>query len=336
VPREEERTARPVEDPPQHNEATEELIDLMDGLRGYEHWEVARLLDAGADPNVRFDYFELIGIETFNLQDVTPLMVLAYFHAHQSMRLLLEAGADPNARAGSGATALLRAFSDPPAPDADDTDFLAAIELLLEYGADPNLARYLEGGEFTDGMSPMHGAAIAGNIEALQMLINADAEINAQSSTIGYAPNAMGNYPIHEAAINGHAYIVELLIVNGAEVDVYQAGDSHRVWTPRGGHPLHGARTEETVRVLLAHGADPNAIRRDGSSVSALYTMAYEGALGSARLLVEAGAEVNHVSIYGTPLDAAIDQGHIEIAEYLRSIGALTAEELGVEVQEEW
>ncbi|MCG8683713.1 MAG: ankyrin repeat domain-containing protein, partial [Desulfobacterales bacterium] len=212
VPREEERTARPVEAPPQHNEATEELIDLMDIVRGDEYWEVARLLDAGADPNVRFDYFQAFARgparEIFDLEDVTPLMVLAYFHAHQSMRLLLDAGADPNARAGSGATALLRAFSDPPALGTDDTDFLAAIELLLEYGADPNLMRYLEGGEFTDGLSAMHGAAVAGNAEAMQMLIDAGADVNVHLSTQGYAINASGDYPIHGGVINGHAHIV--------------------------------------------------------------------------------------------------------------------------------
>ncbi len=71
----------------------------------------------------------------------------------------------------------------------------------------------------------------------------------------------------------------------------------------------------EVVRILLAAGA-----KLDGVP---LVAAASSGSLECVRLLVEAGADVDHGNPgFPTPLGAAEDKGHVEIARYLREHGA--------------
>jgi ankyrin repeat protein len=61
----------------------------------------------------------------------------------------------------------------------------------------------------------------------------------------------------------------------------------------------------------------------------ALAEAALEGHPEVAKLLVERGAEVNAVWARKTALDHALDEDQEEVADYLRSVGGKTAEELG-------
>jgi hypothetical protein len=86
---------------------------------------------------------------------------------------------------------------------------------------------------------------------------------------------------------------------------------------------LFSVREPEMVRALLRLGADPNA--RDRQTGEGPLTMfARYGDLESVKLLVEGGAAVDTASMYGvTPLQAAIEAGRDEVADYLRSRGAV-------------
>lgn len=80
---------------------------------------------------------------------------------------------------------------------------------------------------------------------------------------------------------------------------------------------------EDLVRLLLERGAQPGTPARNGMGVAPLHSAAAGQHLGIARLLVEAGADVNAVSSEGfTPLHSAAQNGQIELVRMLLEHGA--------------
>ena len=88
---------------------------------------------------------------------------------------------------------------------------------------------------------------------------------------------------------------------------------------------VHATKAEdpdlEVVELLLAHGADVNAISRDHRGESALSYAAARG-LPLTKLLVDSGADVNIASGSGTALTAACWKGDLSVAEFLLERGA--------------
>ena len=142
------------------------------------------------------------------------------------MKLLLKAHADPNARMktaalyrahtpgepalGEGATAMMRAAKNGDA---------AAMRLLLEYGADPELAsrNHTTALMFAAGLGRGLGvfakdyATEAQMVEGLKVLLDRHVNVNAQ--------NDAGDTALHFAAMNS-LETVKLLAANGAQLDV--------------------------------------------------------------------------------------------------------------------
>lgn len=84
----------------------------------------------------------------------------------EEMKGLLDEGADPNEQEEEyGSTALTT---------ATDYDQIEAATLLLEYGADPNLADF-------SGYTPLMGAVFMENTEMIELLINAGADPNLEN-----------------------------------------------------------------------------------------------------------------------------------------------------------
>jgi ankyrin repeat protein len=80
---------------------------------------------------------------------------------------------------------------------------------------------------------------------------------------------------------------------------------------------------EEAVRLLLARGANPNLAARNAMKVAAIHAATAAGSFGIARLLIEAGADVNAVQQAGfTPLHAAAMTGQVDLAKLLLDRGA--------------
>jgi beta-lactamase regulating signal transducer with metallopeptidase domain/uncharacterized protein (DUF4415 family) len=122
------------------------------------------------------------------------------------------------------------------------------------------------------------------------------------------------------AAAEGNcADVARALISAGADVNAGFPGSG----TPLAVAAANGAAP--VVQLLINRGAklDANVPGFDTPLVAA----AGEGNLAIVKLLVEAGADVNHVALTGTsrsPLEAAMDEGNDDVANYLRSKGAKT------------
>ena len=111
----------------------------------------------------------------------------------------------------------------------------------------------------SDGWTPLHLAAFFGRDDAVTLLIDHGAPLDANST------NALRNSPLH-AALAGHTLpvLVRRLVFAGADV---RARDAH------GNTPLHLAASrgyEPLCDLLLARGADAHATSDDKSTPAML------------------------------------------------------------------
>lgn len=216
---------------------------------------------------------------------------------------LLEAGADVNLQGDDdGQCALLNAAK-------EGHDQIA--RLLLEHGADVNLQN-------DNGGSALLWAADRGHRRMVQLLLEHGADVNAPSSLVWESA-------LQAAAESGDVDIVRQLLLAGADVDAppgQMSGTALQAAAERG--------HVDVVRQLLQAGADADAQapRRNGAGHPAcghpLQAASRRGRIEVVRLLIDAGADVNarHEDC-GTALGAALRHSQDNIAELLRSSGAL-------------
>ncbi|PHZ12613.1 ankyrin, partial [Rhizopus microsporus ATCC 52813] len=76
------------------------------------------------------------------------------------------------------------------------------VQTLLDLGADPNEKDYA-------GWTPLHEAALRGQIDVIKLLIKHGADVNARGGE-------ELDTPLHDATENNHCDVVELLLENGA------------------------------------------------------------------------------------------------------------------------
>jgi ankyrin repeat protein len=175
------------------------------------------------------------------------------------------------------------------------------VKRLVEAGADVNAARW-------DGTTALMIASNSGNAEAVKLLLERGAQVNA-------AESRKGQTALMWAASEGHSEVVQLLIKHGADV---------KVVSKTGYTALTFAAVKndaQSVSRLIAAGADPNTKLPDGSS--ALIAAAAFRSTEAAIALVEGGAEVKVADRRGnTPLHTAAQLGDFELVKKLLAKGA--------------
>ncbi len=277
---------------------------------------IAALIGTGMDPN----FAE--GCE----RGLTPLHAAVQQDSRTGTEALLQAGANPLAADAAGETPLAAARK------GVRRNSLQAIALHL-------LAQ--QGINTVDATVLLH-AAQSGNVEQLQLMIEADSSLLLSGNT--------GAHALIAAAGGGHSACVELLLRNGVSADSTAENKN----TPL--HAAAGAGQAECVALLLRHGADftrtdnhgktplnlASAAKHDAAArklaiaenllkkgfkpadySEALHTVAVAGEHGTLSLLLEAGADVNHADKNGlTALHKAAETRYVTCVKKLLEAGA--------------
>ncbi|KAM3836202.1 ankyrin repeat and SOCS box protein 15-like [Diretmus argenteus] len=173
---------------------------------------------------------------------------------------------DVNSQARNGDTVLY---------DAAGSGNLDCIELLLQHGANPNVASYA-------CQLPIHRAAYEGHFLALRTLI---------PLTNKRAIRLSGQSPVHSAADGGHAVCLELLIQQGFDINALLHTHMSENYGDRRKTPLYFAVSNGDVtctEMLLAAGA-----RTDLDPLQCILVAIRAERYELVRLLLSYGAEVN-------------------------------------------
>ena len=242
-----------------------------------------------------------------------PLIEAAKAVDKAALRALLKEGVNVNAAEPDGGTALHW---------ASYRDDLESADLLIRAGARVNAANDL-------GATPLWTASLNGSATMVRRLLEAGADPNLAL--------LRGETPLMVAARTGNPEVVEQLLARGARVNALAArGQNALMWAVAQKHA-------NVVKVLLAHGADMHARTEVWSQImavpphglpeynrsikhggdTALMFAARVGDLNSAKILVEAGANVNDADAEGiSALVLAAHSGFADLVEFLLDKGA--------------
>lgn len=276
------------------------------------------LVEAGADVNARSraqarpvveccvgknlgDQYDVVKTVSGGL---TPLMYAARVGDVESGRILVGARARVDQVAPNGATSLAIAAL------AGQSVFAA---LLLEHGADPNLAGA--------GFTPLHAAVVRGDVGLVRQLVAHGADINARlahgtpSRRIESGPvdvaldkRMAGATPFVMAAGLLEVEVMQVLLANGADPRLAMndgttalvaagAGLDNGIGAQGGVNPFAkpAAKKEglmlEAMKIALALKADPNEANRAGET--ALHGAAARGFDSVIQLLADHGAALS-------------------------------------------
>jgi ankyrin repeat protein len=214
----------------------------------------------------------------------------------EDARRLIRAGADASTPNRYGVTPMQLACANGNAQ---------MIALLLEAGADPNVVD-------KQGETALMSAARVGSVDSVKTLMDHGATIDARDP-------AFQQTALMVAIRENHPDVVALLVDRGAQVNAQtRTGDTpswilpnsvpgfgHGIGIVRGGLPDRGSR-------FLIPGA-----------MTPLLYAARDGRIESAKVLLAAGAEIEHTDANGiTPLLMAITNNHVDMARFLIDRGA--------------
>ena len=230
-----------------------------------------------------------------------------------ALRTLLKQHAPVNARQPDGTTALEWAAH------WNDAD---TVNLLIAAGADAKAAnRY--------GATPLSEAAALGNAGVVEALLKAGADPNTRVTSDGETV-------LMTTARSGNVEAVRALLSHGADVNATEKyrGQTALMWAAAERHP-------EVVKALLGHGADWKIISSyretklpklsAASSITpfarggftAFLFAAREGDIETAKVMLDAGVDINQTDIDGTSgLVVSIMNKHYTFAKFLLDRGA--------------
>ena len=192
-----------------------------------------------------------------------------------------------------------------PLQDAARKGDVKKLKALLDQ--DPKLVNDKDG----NGDTALHQAALHGQVAAVQMLLEAGADVNAKNN---YGPYTPGDY-WGVMSSNNQKDPVVILNVKGNDTQYMKNGYT----------PLHLAEFstshKKIIELLIAKGADINDQAASGATPLMFAVM--RGQKDDVSFLLEHGANPNLADAYGdTPLDAAVQRGYQSLVQPLVDKGA--------------
>jgi ankyrin repeat protein len=259
-------------------------------------------------------------VDSKNREGVTPLHLASLFGNFHIIDRLIKGGADAKQTGPAGETMLMLAARNGN-PDA--------IRSLVAAGADVNAKEPIR------GTTALMWAVEQRHAPAVNALLQAKADFSAKSAPAGLPRNYMAprlnpdavqraNRIRAEAAKAGRSYEEQLAFeqANGSIV-VRRLGlpsPNAPRQPPASAQPPAARRgeDEDDSEVVVA-----GLVGSGGGGLTALVFAAREGDLESAKLLIEAGADLNQTTEYGwTPLLTATNNRHYKLAKYFIEHGA--------------
>lgn len=238
------------------------------------------------------DWRAVAAIDAIHRGEVARLRELLTEHPELASAVVGQVG---QARAGGGGRTLLHVATDWPGHHPGAAGTVAA---LVEAGADVN-ARFV--GAHTE--TPLHWAASSDDVAALDALLDAGADIEADGAVIA------GGTPLDDAVAFGQWRTARRLVERGAYTRLFNAAALGLL-----------KRVEEHLST------DPPPVEVTG----AFWAACHGGQQATADHLLQQGAELNWVAPWDglTPLDAARRGGAYQLADWLVTRGARTANEV--------
>ncbi len=229
---------------------------------------------------------------------------------------------------------MAEAASDTALVDAAKSGNRAQIEAILQ----GNPAAVAQVGP--DGTTALHWAVNRDDVEMVDLLIRARADVKAQ--------NRYGFPPIAFAAVNGNAAVLSRMIAAGADANTsVPGGETILMTAARTGDPdaievllkagaevnatdasgqtalmwAAAANNASSIAALIARGAEPHP--RTKAGLDALMFAVRRGQTAATEALIEAGADVNGTMKSGeSVLEVAIVNTHWGLADMLLDRGA--------------
>jgi len=282
--------------------ASAAISDLADAVMKHDANALRALMQKKADVNapqadgttallwaVRYDELDTADlliragakVSAPNRDGATPLQLAALNGSAAMIEKLIKAGADPNAPlTSSGDTAMMMAAR---------TGKTGALNVLIESGASVNAK------ESWGGTTALMWAVSERHPDAVKVLVDHGADVHARSNFV--------------AAANGRGFEGRTPSAsdNGLKVEEFASG-----WLT----PLMFAAREgdlASARLLVAAGADVNAIAGDGKD--ALGLAIFNGNYELASFLIDNRSKLNQADTQGfTPLFWAVDRRNMETA----------------------
>jgi ankyrin repeat protein len=284
------------------------------------HWAVYRgdvttaelLIRSGAD------------VKVANRDGATPLSLASTNGDAAMMAVLVKSGADPNEALPTGKTNLMLAARNGN-PDA--------INVLIDAGAD------IDARESLRGTTALMWAADEAQPAAVQLLIQRGADLEARSNPVergrgpalGKAGDPRKQVAAQGAALaRGNALDLNALrtVTEGAPAAAAGATPAPPAPAPAPAPappaaPAPAAAPADAAAADDDGGGRGRAAPTDGGELTALVYAARSNDLESARILIEAGADVNQVTGYGwSPLLVATQNRNYKLATFLLEKGA--------------
>ena len=187
---------------------------------------------------------------------------------------------------------------------------IAEIERCVRAGVDVNSRN-------VDGTTPLHAACRNDASDLVRFLLKEGASAHAKTNN-GFTPLHFvycKKHSNHTYNATKMAVIVKIMVEH--DVDVNARTDDGYTALHYSTARSKGERTGELTQILLNAGANPRVRTKKG--MTPLHFAAWNGIADSARLLMDAGAEISFLDARDkTPLDDALHRGHATLAKTLQ------------------